>query len=229
MPAPPNARQRARRTRIDDITAEARRQLARDGAAALSLRSVARELGMVSSAVYRYVASRDELLTLLIMRAYDHLGAAIERALRGAGDDPRARWQAACGAVRSWARKHPQEYALIYGSPVPGYAAPPDTIGPATRVYAALADPVRHAAETSTLRQPRDASVPPGFEADGARAAEVLGVEVEPATMAALLAAWMQLFGMVSFELFGHTNNVITDDEAFFEHRVGALADALGL
>ena len=82
------------------ITDEARRQLAHDGAAALSLRSIARELGMVSSGIYRYVASRDELLTLLIVEAYDDLGAHLERSLRGAGEGGRDRWRAVAGAAR---------------------------------------------------------------------------------------------------------------------------------
>ena len=210
---PSTARQRARQAVLADIDAEARRQLARDGAAALSLRSVARELGMVSSGIYRYVASRDDLLTRLIIQAYDELGAAAERALKAAGSDPRERWRAAAGAVRGWAIRHPHEYALVYGSPVPGYAAPPDTIGPALRVYSALADPLRHRAGDAT---------PAGQLAD-------LGLAVRDAEVPAILGAWMQLFGMVSFELFGHTKGVIDDHDAFFADRVDALADELGL
>ena len=94
---------------------------------------------MVSSAVYRYFPSRDELLTALIVDAYDAVGAAAEEALaahrrRGAG----ARWLAVSQAIRAWALAHPHEYALIYGSPVPGYAAPPDTIDPRRAVAFAL-------------------------------------------------------------------------------------------
>ncbi len=116
-----------------EILDTGRAHLARDGAAALSLRAVARDLGMVSSAVYRYVPNRDALLTMLIIDAYDSLGAAVERT-EGAvpRDDYPARFLAICHAVRTWAVAHPQEYALIYGSPVPGYVAPTDTIAPAT-------------------------------------------------------------------------------------------------
>jgi len=164
---------------------------------------------MVSSGIYRYVASRDELLTLLIIDAYDHLADAVERALRAAPPDRRGRWRVAATAVRTWARKHPHEYALVYGSPVPGYAAPQDTAAPATRVYAALADPLRAA-------EPRG------------RFAE-LGIAADDATVDGILGAWMQLFGMVSFELFGHTHGVVDDHETFFVGRVEALADDLGL
>src|SRR5207247_9349557 len=95
----------------------------------------ARELGASSSAVYRYVASRDDLLTRLIVAAYDALGAAAETAEAAvARADLAGRWSAVCGAVRDWALANPNEYALIYGTPVPGYTAPPATIAPADRV-----------------------------------------------------------------------------------------------
>src|SRR3954463_9000324 len=130
---PTTARERARAELTAEITELARAQLATVGAAGLSLRAVARELGMASSAMYRYFPSRDDLLTRLIIEGYDALGTAAEDA-----DDPTApppdRWLAVCRAVRDWARAHPHEYALLYGSPVPGYAAPRDTVPAAIRV-----------------------------------------------------------------------------------------------
>jgi AcrR family transcriptional regulator len=112
----------------------ARRHLAADGAN-LSPRAVARELGMTSSATHRYFASRDELLTALITDAYDAMGSAAEAAEASAGRaDLLGRWLAACHAVRESALANPHEYALIYGSPVPGYRAPQDTVAPGARV-----------------------------------------------------------------------------------------------
>lgn len=207
------------------ITEEGRRQLARDGAAALSLRSVARELGMVSSGIYRYVASRDELLTLLIVEAYDDLGAELERALRRAdraGADPRARWRSVAGGLRSWAQERPHEYALLYGSPVPGYAAPEGTVAPATRVYSALA-----AASGQPAGSHR--TVPPSVADDAAGAAEVLGLDAGPGGVLTAFGVWMALFGAVSFELFGHLTNVIGDLDEFFAEQVESMADVLGL
>ena len=134
MPAHRTARERARAEITQEITDIARARLAAEGAAALSLRAVARDMGMVSSAVYRYFSSRDELLTALIIDGYNAIGEAVENAdaacRRG---DYCGRWLAACRAGRGWAIAHPHEYALIYGSPVPGYQAPADTIGPAAR------------------------------------------------------------------------------------------------
>ena len=124
---------RRRRARVrDELTREikdaARRQLAEVGSAGLSLRAVARELGMVSSAVYRYFPSRDELLTALIVDAYDAVGAAVEQAEASVRARRLRRTLAGRDARRcaSWAVANPQEYALIFGSPVPGYRAPTD-------------------------------------------------------------------------------------------------------
>src|SRR5829696_4717316 len=108
-------RARARAAVRAELVAEARRQLAEVGPAALSLRSVARAVGMVSSGVYRYFASRDELLTALIVESYDALGAEVERsAARHRAKAPLDRWVATCRAARRWAVDHPHEWALVY-------------------------------------------------------------------------------------------------------------------
>ena len=133
------ARERTRAEITREILAAARRHLATDGASGLSLRAIARELGVSSSAVYGYVASRDELLTRLIVTAYDALGSAAEIQEAAVDrEDLAGRWAAACGAVRGWALANPNEYALIYGTPVPGYIAPTVTIAPAARVSSVL-------------------------------------------------------------------------------------------
>src|SRR3954451_1809568 len=128
------ARALARAALTEEIKATARRQLAEVGAPALSLRAVARELGMVSSAVYRYFPSRDDLLTALIVDAYDAVGTAAEEAMAGAAGGIEQRWLVLARTLRRWAIDHPHDYALVYGSPVPGYRAPEGTIGPAARV-----------------------------------------------------------------------------------------------
>src|ERR1700709_1172234 len=127
--APRTARARVRAELTRDIKEAARRQLGGWGAAALSLRAVARELNMASSAVYRYFPSRDELLTALIIDAYDSAGTATEVAEAAADRlDYPARGPRATAGMRAWAVAHPQEYALIFGSPVPGYQAPRTTV-----------------------------------------------------------------------------------------------------
>ncbi|MET7900773.1 TetR/AcrR family transcriptional regulator [Streptomyces sp. NPDC005355] len=236
MSAIRGARERARTEVTAAIKEEARRQLADQGAAKLSLRAVARELGMASSALYRYFPSRDELLTALIVDAYDAIGAAAEQALARTdpGGDPVERWTAVCRALRAWALAHPHEYALIYGSPVPGYAAPQDTIAPASRVGLALISVARDAHATGALRVPEEADLPEAVRDDARNIADAVGADLPAADLPAavfapLVAAWAQLFGLISFELFGQFTKVVEAREEFFGQAAAALARAAGL
>ncbi|MGW7091025.1 TetR/AcrR family transcriptional regulator [Streptomyces sp. NPDC054874] len=222
------ARERARIEVTAAIKDEARKQLAEEGAAKLSLRAVARELGMVSSALYRYFPSRDDLLTALIVDAFDAIGAVAERAAgeRTGTVPPAERWIAVACAVREWGLAHPHEYALIYGSPVPGYIAPMDTVGPASRVGLVFIDIVRTASRAEDLAVP---SLAPELRSDAERMAAEFAPDVPPAAVAALVAAWAQLFGLISFELFGQFNRVVEAREPLFRQAVGDLARSVGL
>jgi AcrR family transcriptional regulator len=227
------ARERARAELTREIKEEARRQLAAAGAGGLSLRAVARELGMVSSALYRYYPSRDDLLTALIIDAYDAIGELTEQAVAAApGGQPRQRWSAACHAIRDWARSHPHEYALIYGSPVPGYQAPQSTIAPAARVPVALVGVLAAAAADGGLA-PASPSAPP---LDGPLAAQAASLTalldmaaLPPDALVGGVIAWTQLFGLLSFELFGQLVGSFEPADALFACAVGRLADLAGL
>lgn len=219
--APRTARERARAEITGEILKAARGYLATDGAPALSLRAIARDLGMASSALYRYFGSRDELLTRLIIDAYDSLGAAAEAREAAVGRaDLAARFTAVCEAVRAWALAHSNEYALIYGSPVPGYVAPADTVAPASRVTALLLRIIVDAAVAGRLPD-EDAR-----DEDARQAAAVAPIrsQLPPGVPAPLvqraLMVWTNLFGVVSFELYGQLHNVVGDEpgdrEAFF-------------
>jgi AcrR family transcriptional regulator len=231
------ARARARAELTQEIKQEARRQLASRGAQGLSLRAVARELGMVSSALYRYFPSRDELLTALIIEAYDALGAAAEDASAGQpATDFRGRWTAACHAIRNWALAHPHEYALIYGSPVPGYQAPQATIAPAARVARVagglLADAwreIRDAGGQAPELAPPPRPLPPALAEQAAIVADALAPGVPGTVIVRLLIAWTQLFGMISFELFGQLVGSADPADTFFGYAVGQMADFIGL
>jgi AcrR family transcriptional regulator len=205
-----------------EITAEARRQLAVEGAAGLSLRAVTRSLGMASSAIYRYFPSRDDLLTALIVDAYDAIGSAAESA---DADCPRqdyaGRWRAVGVAIRAWAIANPHEYALVYGSPVPGYRAPQDTVGPATRVTLVMAGIVDDAARAGDLVGPPEVGGLPVPDAavleESRRLVELALPHTPDAVVVRAVVAWTQLFGMISFELFGHFHQVIDRVEPVFE------------
>ncbi|MGY1622649.1 TetR/AcrR family transcriptional regulator [Geodermatophilus sp. SYSU D00965] len=226
---PPTARERVRAELTAEITDAARRQLAEVGAAALSLRAVARELGMASSALYRYFPSRDDLLTRLIIDGYDALGAVAEAA-DDPGAAPRERWLAVCRAVREWARAHPHEYALLYGSPVPGYAAPRDTVPAASRVGVVLGHVLGDAARSGALPEAAGSDRDPALVSDDAIA--VLGGEhpaLDDAVRLRALLAWSALYGTISFELFGHFVGSVQDADRYFDRAMGELAALVGL
>jgi AcrR family transcriptional regulator len=219
-------RARVRAEMIDEIKTVARRHLAGDGAN-LSLRAVARDMGMVSSALYRYFASRDDLLTALIIDAYDGLGQAVEDAEAAIADrsDLRARWLASCHGVRSWALSHPAEYALIFGSPVPGYAAPQDTVPAALRTPTVLVQIFAEGIATGALAAPDPDELPAPVRDDIDLVRDTTYPGVPAALLARGMTGWIHLFGAVSFELFGQLNNVIEHREGFFEHQMQAMAD----
>jgi AcrR family transcriptional regulator len=228
MPPKSRAENRAEQTRA--ILDRARAQLAEVGPASLSVRQIARDVGLVSSAVYRYFPSRDELLTALIVEAYDELGDAVEAAEAGAR--PRGlgrRFLAVCHAIHDWARAHPHEYALLYGSPVPGYVAPDTTVTPAIRVSGTF---LRLAQESELAGDELGAptgSVPPEERAalDGIRPA--LETPIADERMVRWLMAWSTIFGHVSLELFGHMHRGVLDYDAHFHQVTTQLADDLGL
>ena len=139
-----------------------RRHLVTDGAAGLSLRAIARDLGMVSSAVYRYVASRDELLTLLLIDAYSELADAVDCAHSAAFGSWREELMAIARAARQWAVDQPASWALLYGSPVPGYHAPRErTVGPGTRVVGALFEAIAAGIAAGDIPQTNVAAAQP--------------------------------------------------------------------
>lgn len=202
-----------------ELTAEIKRlarvQMEEHGPANLNLRAIARDLGMVSSAIYRYFASRDELLTALIVDAYNELGEAAERADATVVDrsDAAARFVAVAGAAYAWARAHPSQYLLLFGTPVPGYAAPEDTIGPATRVTAVLLqildDAGRRGAVPAVVPD-----VPPTVAGDLDTIRALTGATVDDGLLLAGLQAWTGLFGTISFVLNGQFRNVVHDVDA---------------
>lgn len=221
-------RERLRAETLDEIKAAARARLAVDGAN-LSLRAVARDVGLVSSAVYRYFPSRDALLTALIIDSYNDMGAAVEAAEAAVPrEDLHGRFVTLAGAIRTWAVSSPNEYALIFGSPVPGYAAPQDTLGPAMRVTTVLAGLLADGLVSGQLTDPGEPiaeELVPDL-AELTSTAPFVGVPL--GLMARGMAAWSAIYGLVSFELF-HAYGRLNSPGALFEHQVLGIARQMDL
>jgi AcrR family transcriptional regulator len=186
---------------------------------------------MASSALYRYFSSRDELLTALIIDAYNSLGEAAEAAdaaIAGRADVV-GRWVAVVNALRTWALDRPHEYALVYGSPVPGYAAPQDTVDPASRPVLVLGGIIADANAAGAFAPDDEAPVPPALRLEIKRIADLVADGVSEAVAARALIAWTEIFGAISFEMFGRLNNTIDERSAWFDHQARAMAAFIGI
>ncbi|WP_189210602.1 TetR/AcrR family transcriptional regulator [Actinokineospora fastidiosa] len=209
--------------RIKDV---ARRRLAAEGAN-LSLRAVARDMDIVASALYRYFPSRDALLTALIIDAYESLGAAAEEAEAAVPRaDLRGRWLAVCRAARAWALAHPAEYGLLYGNPVPGYAAPQETVRPAAKVVFLL---VAVAIDAADRLAPVTPAVPGPVRSDLRRLIDRYGGGLSADHFDRVFVGWTHLFGLISFEVFGRLDGMVDARAEQFEHHMSLMADLVGL
>ena len=205
-----------------------RRHLVDHGAAGLSLRAIARDLGMVSSAVYRYVSSRHELLTLLLVDAYAELADTVDRARDSAAEVWSDDVIAIARAARRWAVAHPARWALLYGSPVPGYHAPAErTVPVGTRVVGAFLDAVAAGIATGDIRLTNDVAPQP-MSSDFERLRQEFGFPGDDHVVARCFLLWAGVVGAISLEVFGQYGaDTLTDPEAVFDAQVRLLVGML--
>ena len=214
--AVPSRRERVRAATIEEIKATALRLMHEQGSADLRFSDIAREMGMTAPALYRYFSDRDALLSALVADAYNDLADAVEVAREGVpADDPTGRWYAVSQAFRSWANQQPQQFALIFGAPVPGFEMPQE--GPVaeacTRAITNLKAFFVEAYEQGKLGPPLIREVNPSLAAHG-EAKEGMHAEddLPPETFQALLHCWASLYGFTSLEAYGHLH--FLSDEA---------------
>jgi AcrR family transcriptional regulator len=193
-----------------EIKRHAWEQIAAAGVPALSLNAIAKQVGMSGPALYRYFASRDELITALIRDAYRSLADTV-RAARDSG----AGLAGLAGVIRDWARSDPQRYFLVYGTPVPGYHAPADTTAISSEVMAVLIE----ACDAAAGDEP-----PTPFDAHLEDHREWAGGH--PAAATALhraLSFWTRLHGVLSLELAGHFAGMEFDPGLLIAEELAAL------
>lgn len=205
-----------------------RDQLAERGAADLSVRAIARDLGMVSSAMYRYVASRDELLTALIIQAYDRLGEQAEAAARSRST-PGRRFVRTATAIGEWAHSHPHEWALLFGSPVPGYRAPQSTVQPGVRVPAVLVALATEQHHQGGLDAPLPTPpIPRRLSAQATAVRGALDTDLPDVAILRCLMAWAMINGVISFDLFGQLANTFDPGDEALKHTFVTAALLVG-
>ena len=224
--SPPGRRARNRQQTEQELKAAALAEVRECGGVGLSLRSVARRMGMSPAGLYRYVDSREALLTWLIADGFDDLADALEDADAAAGPDVEARLQAVAIAYRAWAVAHPNEFGLLFGDPIPGYAAPDggSTVDAMRRVGTAFAGPFLAAISEGRLR------IPAAYDveelAEPLAPMSDLGQELSTPVWVLFLLAWGRLHGQTSLEVFGQHHWLFPDGcERLYRAEVEALLD----
>jgi len=225
-------REKLRQNTLEEIKAIARRQMAENGTAAISLKSIARAMEISGPALYRYYASRDELVTALIVDAYNDLAGAMERAPAGFDrEDYGGRLLAAVLAYREWALAHPIDFQLIFGNPIPGYHAPAEvTLPAASRSFAVILNILSDAAQAGVLKpQPGQVDLPPGLRAAfNPRPGGETPDQTGPAVYIDLVG-WSRIHGIIMLEMFHHIQGVVSDTGLFYRHEVDQLLSSVGL
>ncbi len=214
-----------------EIKTVARQQMAEVGAAALSLRSIAREMGLTAPALYRYFPNRDALVTALIVEAYQALAAAMQAAdAAQARDDFHGRFQALALAFREWAVQHPQDFALIYGTPIPGYEAPREqTVAPASQVLQAIGSVLIEAWQMGRLNLPQAyQEIPPAMHTAVTEIIQSLPTAVPAVGIVLTMTIWARLYGVVWGELYEHFIPGLAESGVLYQMEVAAICAELG-
>lgn len=237
----PGLRQRRRTELVEEVLSVAGQHLQEHGSGNLSLRAVAREIGIAPSALYRYFPSRDDLLTALIARTFTQiariLDVAVEDALTSHPGDPVAAWTQATGEYRQWALTHRGEFALVYGTPIPGYAAPEKATREVGRnsslpLFRIILHALQHGTAGVEAFDTRGDQMTARMRSVMADDARSRGLDIpEEARAAGLMAlaygAWSALQGLVAMELFDHLPAIHPYADEFFNTESAAIASRL--
>ncbi len=240
--APPSRRDRLRASTIEEITRTARRLLVENGPEAVSLRAIAREMGMTAPGLYRYFGSHEELIRHVIAGIFTELGSDIDRAIKAAVPPADTTYDAdlakltvkmiaACREFRGWALNHKAEFALLFGVPLPGLddgrydIADECALAFAGTFFALFLELWRAA----PFPVPAPGEIDPGLREQLDRYRDALGVDVPAGAVLTFLRCWTVLYGAVAMEVFGHMRFALADPAPMFEITLGGLASLVGL
>jgi AcrR family transcriptional regulator len=228
---PLTRRDRQRQATVAEIKTLARQQLAAHGPGGLSLREIARQMHTASSALYRYFASYDELIGALCVDAYNSVADALTEARDAApADDPVRQWWAIGHAYRRWALDHPADFALIFGTPIPGYQAPPEVTGPAAGRFTAV-PAIAYAAAVQTGAADPDRTQVPATIQTGELLGTLLGdrAAAYPAQWVGILInAWASLRGYLMAEIFGSLPELVGDPDQLYHAHLHTVMLGMG-
>jgi len=247
---PLSRRDRMRAATMDEIKATARRILLEKGPDAVSLRAIAREMGMTAPGLYRYYGSREELIRNVIADIFTELAAGIKQAIRDADDrvaeggtpadggtpeqhKPKmaAKMAAACHEFRRWSLTHKGEFGLLFGVPLPGVddgrydIAGECALRFASTFFTLFLDMWKKA----PFAVPEPEEIDPGLRDQLARYRDAMGAGVPVGAMLTFLRCWMLLYSAVAMEVFGHLSFALEDPSPMFDVTISELAHLIGL
>lgn len=219
-----------RRLTAQALTGASRDLLVAGGPSSVVVREVARSLGVVPSALYKHVAGRDGLLTLLVAALYDEVAQACEQAVAAVPPERhRGRLLAASTAVRQWASAHPAEFDLLFGHPVPGYAAPEG--GPndqAARRFSEVFFQIFSSALASGHLRVRDDDDLPGDLAEQLRrSAPADGPAMSPGQYYPMVMGYQRMIGLVAVDVTGQLRWALADPRPLTDEQLGRLVEEL--
>ena len=223
-----------RKVTAEEIKSIARRQMADRFSGGFSLRGIARELDVTAPAIYNYFPSMDDLITALIVDAFNGLADAVDAAVAAQAPDPVAGLRAGMIAYREWAVEHQGDFQLIYGNPIPGYKAPKEVTVPlAIRPQVTFYTQLLLAWQDGRLKIPSEyADVPQGIAEQMERQLYVDFPQLaeHPKSLFIMMnVAWARIHGMVMLEIHEHTPSSLGDIAAFYALEVDAFLMQLGL
>jgi AcrR family transcriptional regulator len=240
---PPSRRDRLRAATTDEIVQTARRLLVTSGPDAVTLRAIAREMGMTAPGLYRYFDSREELLRHVCAGIFIELTTGIRQAIDAAAApataaDPTAakltvKMVAACGEFRRWSLGHQAEFGLLFGVPLPGVSHLGDVHDIAEECALAFAGTFfalfLELWSAARFRVPEAADIDPGLRDQLLRYRAELGTDLPLGAVLTFLRCWTVLYGAVAMEVFGHMNFALDDPAPMFELTLSDLAGLVGL
>jgi AcrR family transcriptional regulator len=237
----PSRRDRVRAATTQEIIQTARKLLVEQGPDAVSLRAIAREMGMTAPALYRYFDSREELLRHLVASIFteiaDHVRTAIHAAAETAGSgrtEPEVmaiKMMAGCREFRSWALTHVPEFSMLFGSPVAGYDVIQNdpTVECGRQFGKVFLDLFGDLYRRRPFPIPADSEIQPELREQLARYREVIGSDLPLGALQTFLRCWVLLYGTVSLEVFGHLRFALDDASPMFELMLSDMAPMIGL
>lgn len=223
-------RHRVREEALAEILRTGRRLLVEEGPGAVTLRAIAREMGMTAPGLYRYYSGHRDLIQALASSLYDELAAALAAARdRHPAAEPGRQLREVCRELRCWALTHPREFGLLFAKPVTDADTSPGTVAHDSgwRFGGVILDLMVRMWRGGTIRPSAD--LDPAWTAQLEEVREHLSGEPVPLEVIyVFVACWARLYGTVAVEVFGHLDFALTDPEPLFEHTLDDILTTLG-